>query len=390
MTDHKIQIVTATDDRRIVDETGFQRIEELAATGEPVLIDVGGDLFEDWDSELLHNDETPARCSENNRDLWIPCWDKGSYDDSTYLELADVRRRMFLIIDANPRVTFCLTTAHPENARGMWAKMELANDFPIIGTKLSFPSVLLKPHEKQAQKNHQQSLETLRERGGLSECEMVAILEDRRWERMDRDKAYDRLIEIRLHRTMHRKNVILGVTVSSQSEANERLPELLKLADLCPVLRCHVSEPVESIEFSGTRKDGWSFSYLTGIYEREGFDNETGPYCEGHQGPCLGWLTIDGGSKPLHPQWVRDWVSLADESGVPVALQWGDFRPWIPDTDAYQSGGMWFSDVGKGFAKTNSESQPGYSLLRFVGREHSGNVLDMRVIDGRPLREIPD
>jgi hypothetical protein len=44
----------------------------------------------------------------------------------------------------------------------------------------SVPWELLAPHEKQAQRNHDQSLETLASRCGLSPTEMVAILEDRR------------------------------------------------------------------------------------------------------------------------------------------------------------------------------------------------------------------
>lgn len=43
----------------------------------------------------------------------------------------------------------------------------------------SVPWALIAPHERQAQRNHSQSLERLAERGGLASCEMLAVLEDR-------------------------------------------------------------------------------------------------------------------------------------------------------------------------------------------------------------------
>lgn len=43
------------------------------------------------------------------------------------------------------------------------------------------PWDMLKPHEEQAKINHNQSLERLRQRGGLCFTEAVAILHARRW-----------------------------------------------------------------------------------------------------------------------------------------------------------------------------------------------------------------
>lgn len=47
------------------------------------------------------------------------------------------------------------------------------------------PWALLEAHRRQAMKNHGQTLERLKERGGLSPSEMLAILEDREWRAMD-------------------------------------------------------------------------------------------------------------------------------------------------------------------------------------------------------------
>lgn len=60
----------------------------------------------------------------------------------------------------------------------------------------TIPWEVLAPHEETAQKNHQQSLERLAHRGGLSASEAVAILEDRPWRRMTSAEAVARLAEL--------------------------------------------------------------------------------------------------------------------------------------------------------------------------------------------------
>ena len=58
------------------------------------------------------------------------------------------------------------------------------------------PWTVIAPHEAQAQNNHYQTLERLAERGGLSWCEMLAVLEDRKYQRMDTDEAKERVLEL--------------------------------------------------------------------------------------------------------------------------------------------------------------------------------------------------
>ena len=45
----------------------------------------------------------------------------------------------------------------------------------------SVPWSAIEPHEAQALKNHDQSLEQLAKRGGLDPTEFIAVMEDRRW-----------------------------------------------------------------------------------------------------------------------------------------------------------------------------------------------------------------
>ena len=56
--------------------------------------------------------------------------------------------------------------------------------FPIMHGKYlkGIPWELIAPHERQAQDNHDQSLKRLAERGGLSPCEALVILENRSYD----------------------------------------------------------------------------------------------------------------------------------------------------------------------------------------------------------------
>lgn len=58
------------------------------------------------------------------------------------------------------------------------------------------PWAIIAPHGDQAERNHWQTLEHLAYRGGLSPCEAVAILEDRKWRRMDQREAFERVQEL--------------------------------------------------------------------------------------------------------------------------------------------------------------------------------------------------
>lgn len=74
--------------------------------------------------------------------------------------------------------------------------------FPVLGDgttrrgygdhpSLTVPFGAVKAHEKQAYANHHQSVERLKQRGGLSWCELAAVLRDREWRKMDLDMAHE-------------------------------------------------------------------------------------------------------------------------------------------------------------------------------------------------------
>jgi hypothetical protein len=72
--------------------------------------------------------------------------------------------------------------------------------FPIMGLsygrlgerKHTVPMALMLEHERQAVQNHGQTIHRLKERGGLSWCELSAVLDDRKHCRMDADAAHER------------------------------------------------------------------------------------------------------------------------------------------------------------------------------------------------------
>ncbi|MEL6218301.1 MAG: hypothetical protein AAFR79_07520 [Pseudomonadota bacterium] len=81
-------------------------------------------------------------------------------------------------------------------------KQEVAElrERPCAFAVIQIPWDLIKPHEAQAKQNHGQTLAQLRHRGGLSACEALAILEDRRWSRMDRGEANAKLAAVLMSR----------------------------------------------------------------------------------------------------------------------------------------------------------------------------------------------
>lgn len=64
---------------------------------------------------------------------------------------------------------------------------------PNVGEAPAIPFDMLLTHEGQAQANHNLSLRYLADHGGLSECEAVAVLEDRPWAPMPPEEARAKL-----------------------------------------------------------------------------------------------------------------------------------------------------------------------------------------------------
>lgn len=65
-----------------------------------------------------------------------------------------------------------------------------AKQFPILGSRgVTIDWALVEDHQRQAYKNHRQTVARLAERGGLSWCELHAVLHNREWQKMDENEA---------------------------------------------------------------------------------------------------------------------------------------------------------------------------------------------------------
>jgi hypothetical protein len=74
----------------------------------------------------------------------------------------------------------------PTNGSGGGEERRL---FPILGARASIDFALVADHGKQAQANHYQTVERLAQRGGLSWCELYAVLHNKPWQKMDTNDA---------------------------------------------------------------------------------------------------------------------------------------------------------------------------------------------------------
>lgn len=81
----------------------------------------------------------------------------------------------------------------------------MENKFPILGSepKEYIPLDIVKSHEKQALRNHGQSLQRLAERGGLGWIEMLCVLEDREYD--FRTKLTEEIAKIKVLEIVKRK-----------------------------------------------------------------------------------------------------------------------------------------------------------------------------------------
>lgn len=61
---------------------------------------------------------------------------------------------------------------------------------------VALPFPMLEAHEKQAFRNHNQTIARLAERGGLTACEALAVLEDRAWRKEPIAAAHAKLKEL--------------------------------------------------------------------------------------------------------------------------------------------------------------------------------------------------
>jgi len=100
--------------------------------------------------------------------------------------------------------------------------------FNVLGTneKCSIPWTVIAPHEGQAICNHGQDLETLNRRGGLCWSEIIAVLEDRRYIKMDEFIARKKVEDIV-------KKQICTVQMVQNDEGHMLMMSVVSGANMC-------------------------------------------------------------------------------------------------------------------------------------------------------------
>jgi Lar family restriction alleviation protein len=81
--------------------------------------------------------------------------------------------------------------ARLEGAKAMQARRK----YPVLGTQgqAKVDWQFVEDHAKQAYENHRQTVERLAERGGLSWSELCAVVQDRKWSKMETADAIEQV-----------------------------------------------------------------------------------------------------------------------------------------------------------------------------------------------------
>jgi protein gp37 len=201
------------------------------------------------------------------------------------------------------------------------------------------------------------------------------------------------------------RNLLLGVLIRTQAEADERIPHLLRVP---AAVRFALCEPREEIDLlidgecsSWACKECGSRNVDTEVCVGQG---DTGTYsCRdcGHLGNgddpdwksdlnllvCRGETGPD--ARPMHPNWVRGLRDQAAGAGVPFTFEgWGEWLPVREIERLYKKAKSQLDQPnidrwGQDFEPTHSVEIHGRVMYR-VGSAHSGRVLDGKTHDGLP------
>lgn len=189
------------------------------------------------------------------------------------------------------------------------------------------------------------------------------------------------------------KNIWLGVTAENQQRADERIPVLLETPAakrfvsiepmLGPVDLNNILVPSEWQPDPSICLIPWyRFDALNAINDDHAIVSKNQldwVICGGETGP---------GSRPMHPDWVRDLRDQCIQAEVPFFFKsWGDWRAVIPQNgdQPYQTtpGITGVNGNVAQVVKSHPEDQEGICMER-VGKKKAGRVLDGRTWDQYP------
>lgn len=323
--------------------------EAKAGVRQRVLVNV--DVFDDWRGPLwdglgnrLHRitDGRPGLVGGTTKSThWYsesPC------DDSPepWLTMADVRNRLFGLIDSTPNLDWLLVTERPQNIAAM-----MPHDWVGVVDKVGIGYTKYAHHPP--------------------------------------------------------RNLWLGVRITDQATADERIPHLLRVPAKVRFVDAVLRGPVD---LSRWLKQSHCQRCLT--YFLDVMDCEKCPMCGEtnairHPRSQLDWLTVSGESgqhaRPMHPDWVRSLRNQCTAAGVPFWFGgWGEWWPYSQRNEP--------SDDRSFSYRTDDSSQ--CFLLDKDGKSHGspwsgwlkdvpnavamcrcGKAASGRTLDGQEWKEVP-
>lgn len=171
-------------------------------------------------------------------------------------------------------------------------------------------------------------------------------------------------------------NILLGVTVCNQAEADAKIPLLLqtpaavRFVSIEPMLG-----PVDLTRFLDMEDRRYRGDDTSGFLDYE---------------PSLHWIICGGetgpGARPMHPDWVRSLRDQCQAAGTPFFFKgWGEWHGALEKTitEAKNCNTAWpDGSIGDG---TSSERGGQGTNLYCVGKRRAG-----RLLDGREWNEMPE
>lgn len=169
------------------------------------------------------------------------------------------------------------------------------------------------------------------------------------------------------------RNVWIGASIEHQAAADERAPDLLRLAALGWKTWVSYEPALGPVD--------WAPLFAVSDHHGE----PSGPrqhapaavVCGGESGR---------GARPMHPDWARAARDACYEAGVPFHFkQWGEWAPWWPqpgrEANAMRKGEMW--PTNSTHKQTRHVVLQGTQMRR-VGKKAAGRTLDGRTHDDLP------
>lgn len=136
------------------------------------------------DNDLIRRGAILELCQTLEDEAPSGSYDNGGTTDGWMMAC----RRIEKAIAALPAVAASQTADSVTNADS--CQRVVRETFPILGQRgATIDLQLVKDHGSQAQSNHGQTVARLAERGGLSWCELFAVLHNQRWQKMDENEA---------------------------------------------------------------------------------------------------------------------------------------------------------------------------------------------------------